>query len=231
VHRTLTLPASVDAFYAGLSSKVRKNLRWQAKKLLQDFSGDVRVHCFRQATELDRMFAEVERVAQKTYQRGLGVGFADNAEMRQRMHFEAEKGWLRVFALYVKEQLCAFWIGTQYGEVFHSNFMGYDAEYGKYSPGMFLVVRVIEDFCSQNQNVRQIDFGLGDAQYKEVLGNQEWQEASVHIFGPSLRGCGLNALQVPVMLLDRAARKVLQETKLLARIKKFWRERLRPRSK
>ena len=40
-HYAAALPASVDEFYRGLSSKVRKNQKWQAKKLIDHFSGKV----------------------------------------------------------------------------------------------------------------------------------------------------------------------------------------------
>jgi len=51
---------------------------------------------------------------------GLGVGFIDNLENRERLRLEAEKGWLRGFVLYVL-MILRIWIGTVYSHRFHGN--------------------------------------------------------------------------------------------------------------
>lgn len=64
--------------------------------------------------------------------------------------------------------------------------MVYDPKYSKHSPGMFLIIRVIEGLCDRHgsDKVTEVDFGLGDAQYKAVIGNREWQESSVYMTSP-----------------------------------------------
>jgi hypothetical protein len=225
IHRSMTMPASAEEFWLRLSPKVRKNQRWQAKKLLTDHTGRVRINCFRETSELELMFQDVEKVAKKTYQRGLGVGFVDSSEVRMFLHLKAEKEWLRTYVLYVADRPCAFWSGTLYRGEFHSDCMGYDPEYGKYSPGMYLITRVIEDFCKQDGagRVAGIDFGLGDAQYKEILGDISWEDASVYMFGPTLRGAGLNAFRTPIMFVERICRKTLERTNLTQKVKRLWR--------
>lgn len=226
VHRSMTVPGSVEEFHRRLSVKVRKNLKWQAKKLLQEYAGKVSVRCFRGVGDLERMIQDVEGIARKTYQRGLEVGFVDSPEMRLRLLLEARKNWLRGYVLYIDNVPCAFWIGTLYLGTFHSDFMGYNPNFRKYSPGMFLIVKVIEDFCNRDDNgeqVPEIDFGLGDAQYKEVLGDLEWNDASLYIFSPRFKGVSLNLMRVPAIMLERVARGALEQTGLLGRVKKTWR--------
>src|SRR5271157_3511930 len=127
VHRTMLLPPTVEELYRGLSAKVRKNLKWQAKKLLNDFPNAIEIRTLGTVQEVDRLIQDVEQIAKKTYQRGLGVGFADGPELRQRILLEAERGWLRARILYIAGTPAAFWIGNLYGDTFHSNYMGYDA--------------------------------------------------------------------------------------------------------
>ena len=43
VHRTMTLQNSAELFQQSLSPKVRKNLKWQAKKILEDYGGAVEI--------------------------------------------------------------------------------------------------------------------------------------------------------------------------------------------
>jgi CelD/BcsL family acetyltransferase involved in cellulose biosynthesis len=229
LHRSMVLPGSVEKFYAGLSKKVRKNQKWQAKKLLEDFGGKVRVECCQEEENFERMIRDVEAIAAKTYQRGLGVGFADNSENRVRLLQEAREGRLRMHMLYLADQPAAFWIGSIYQRTFHSGYMGYDPTYHEHSPGMYLLMRVIEDMCADRiaSGIEEIDFGLGDAQYKQVLGNVEWQDAEVRIFAPTIRGFLLNALRTLWALLDRLARRALGHAGLLSKVKNRWRHSVR----
>jgi hypothetical protein len=226
LHRCTTLPDNIDALNSQVSPKIRKNKGF--KKLLKDFSGVWEVRCLREPHEVERLCQDVERVAKTTYQRGLGVGFVDCDEMRRRLLLHAEKGWLRTYILYLGEKPCAFWMGTLYKTTLHSDCMGYDPEYAKCSPGTFLIMRVIEGLCSHmgDENVTQIDWGLGDAEYKAALGTHDWQEACVYIFAPTIKGLALNVFRTLAMMADVQLKRILERVRLVRRIKRLWRDRL-----
>lgn len=227
-HRSMRLPVSKQQFEAAVSPKFRKHQRY--KKLVHDHAGDVKVSHFSGTHELNRVIVDVDEIARKTYQRGLGAGFVANDETRTRLRVEAEKGWLHTFILYVAGKPCAFWMCNLCGGQLYSGFMGYDPAVARYSPGMFLITRAIEELSVQNTDARieQIDWGLGDAEYKTHLSTEDWKEASVHIFAPTAKGFALNLLNSGSAAIDGAAKKVLAKTALMARIKKSWRGRLRP---
>ncbi len=228
IRRVMVLPKSVPEFHQSLSAKVRKNQKWQAKKFVSEHSGDVSVKCITGVADLGLAIKDIESIAAKGYQRSLRVGFVDDAAMRKRLLFEAEKGWLRAYLLYASGSPCAYWVGTVYGEVFHSDYMGYDPQFAKYSPGMFLIMRVIESFCGcHNGGIREINFGHGDAQYKELLGNCEWQESSVYLFSPNVRGTYLAVLRGVTAVIDHGIRRALSKAGLAAKTKRLWRQRLR----
>jgi hypothetical protein len=229
-HYAVALPASIDEFYRGLSSKVRKNQKRQAKKLVDHFSGNVTLRCFRRVAEIENLVADVEQVASKSYQRGLGVGFFDSPHTREQLRLKAERGWLQGYVLYLAERPCAFWIGDINGNTFGSDYVGYDAEFASHSPGMYLVMRVIEGFCDGHRDgVTEIDFGTGNAQYKQVLSNQEWCETSVYIFASTLRGIGINLVRSLVVGIDQIVKRGLMRTNLLQKVKKTWRNHAKPK--
>ena len=226
-HFAAVLPATVEEFYRGLSSGSRWQVKSKQKKLLKDFGGDVRIRCFRDVAELENLIQDVEQVAKTTYQRGLGVGFIDSPWTREQLRLKAERGWLRAYILYVADCPCAFWIGDVNRATFGSDHTGYDAKFEKYSPGMCLIVKVIEDFCDGNrEGVTEVDFATGHAQYKEVLSNRKWEEESVYIFAPSIKGISLNLVRTLVGGTDQIIKKALASSNLLKRIKKRWRARL-----
>jgi hypothetical protein len=230
LHFFATLPATMEDYYRSLPAGGKGFNRSKHNKLLKDFAGRIRIKCFRGAEEIDVMADDVEQIAKTSYQRGLGVGFIDSSAMRERLRLMARHGWLRVYVLYLAERPCAYWIGDINRGIFGGNYVGYDAQFGKYSPGMFLSMKVIEGFCDGNrEGVAGVDFGPGDAKYKEVLSNQTWRETAVYIFAPSLKGIGLNLTRTVVGGLDQITKKVLARTGLLQKIKKGWRARVNPR--
>jgi hypothetical protein len=123
-HFSATLGETVEDFYRTLSPKVRKNQKWQARKLDTDFSGAVRICCFRKKNEIDNLIHDVESIAKKSYQRGLGVGFSDSPAIRRYLESEAEKGLLRGNVLYVQDRPCAFWIGNINQTTFGREYLG-----------------------------------------------------------------------------------------------------------
>jgi CelD/BcsL family acetyltransferase involved in cellulose biosynthesis len=143
------------------------------------------------------------------------------------MRLAAERGWLHAFVLYLDGKPGAFWVGTRYRNCFFSDFMGYDATHSRYSPGMYLVLKGIEHFCEESGNERiiEIDFGLGDAQYKQVLATDSWVEESCYIYSLNLRGAALNLTRTVTAIVDKGARSVLRKLNLEDAIKTKWRKR------
>jgi len=224
-HFSMKLSGTMEEMYRGLSSNARHDLRRKAKRLLKDFPGKVEVSCFREESSLEVMIRDLEAIAKKTYQRGLGVGFLDNAEMRQRLSLAARRGWLRSYILYVEDKPCAFWMGTLYQGTFHVDFCGYDPSYDRSSPGTFLLTRMLEGFGREKFD--QIDFGYGEERHKQRFSNCKWHEAMVRIYAPTVRGLGIKVLVTLVHFIDYIARRVLDYGKLLPKLKRFWRKQVR----
>jgi hypothetical protein len=222
-HWSMKLPDRTEDVPTCTSAKERRQIRRHAKLLEASYSGNVRIEQFASGADLDRMCRDIEEVAKKTYQRGLGVGFFDSPETRGRLQFEAVRGWLRAYILYVADRPCAFWMGSLYGAVFYSGDVGYDPVYRKYELGKQVLMRVLEDLCQQG--AKQMDFGLGDAEWKQRFGDTKWQESSARIFAPTAKGLGINVLRMPPIFADQVLRKTLEKTQIMARIKRMWRER------
>lgn len=222
-HNVMLLPATVDELYRGFSQGLRAEVRRKRKKVLADFGESVTIRCYSQESEVEVAAPLLEEVAAGTYQRGLGVGFRDTEEMRRRLRFCARKGWMRIYVLTIAGKPCAFWVGTLSNHSFLSDYNSYKPEYRNYSPGTYLLISVVEEFCGNG--VKNIDFGFGAAEYKERFGNSVLMESSVYIFSPRPKGVLLNLVRSMTSSIDSAARKLLERTNLLPKIKKLWRER------
>lgn len=227
-HDMMQVPQSIEDVYRRMSGSRGKHIRSSARKLQAHADGALKIVCYRNPSDLDRLFRDAEAIAKQTYQRGLRAGFSDTDDIRKRLDLAAKKGWLRANLLYIGDRPVAFWIGMLYGERFVSEYMGYDPEFRQFSPGMVLIMRVIEGFCVRVDGdiVTELDFGLGHAEYKAALCTKTWDEAPIYIFGPGLTGLYLKSLRTATSMADKAARKTLESTQLLPRLKKIWRTRL-----
>jgi hypothetical protein len=232
-HEIMTVPGSIDEVYRRMSSGRRIETRRRIKKLRSHPGGELRFACYRLESDLDRLFEDAEAIARKTYQRGLGAGFANDSLVRQRLGLAARKGWLRANLLYIGDRPVSFWIGMLYHGSFVSEYMGYDPEFRQWSPGMVLMMHVIEGFCSRSNGdvVQELDFGLGHAEYKAVLCTKSWSEASLYIFSPSLKGLLLKSLRAGTRVVDASARKLLASTSFFPKLKRAWRDRLARKAK
>lgn len=229
VHRMRMLIDGETSSVIGLSAGERQHQRRRGK-MLRELGQDARIVCFCSEAELDRLMKDVETVAAKTYQRGLQVGFIDTPQMRDRLRFEARMGWLRAYVLYIADRPCAFWIACIYRGIVHSDFLGFDPAYGRFSPGTYLMLEVINRLSQELASVpiRKIDFGVGEAEYKVRYGNRSEQVVSVLMFAPSIRGLTLGALRAVVEACNGGAERLLTASRLLPRLKRAWRSRLRP---
>ncbi|MET4290676.1 hypothetical protein ABIB06_001443 [Bradyrhizobium sp. LB8.2] len=221
-HRLCELPEKAASFLAGLPKKGRYNQRKRVENISRAFA-DSRIERFGSSAELDELIRDAEIIAAKSYQRGLGVGFSETPVIRSRLRFEASKGWLQGYILYLDGQPVAFWIGSLRNGVFLSEYVSYDPAYAKYGPGLHLILSILEELqASSSGPVRLVDFGIGDATYKEMLANLSRQEATVYIFAPRLKAVCINLLRTSIGKLNLLA-KILLRRSWLAGIKRKWR--------
>jgi hypothetical protein len=227
IHRWHKFSGADRGFLAGLSQNERYQQRKRERKIEKTFR-DRKIERFTRIEDVDRVICDAETVARKSYQRGIGVGFSQSSMIRSRLEFEAQKGWLCAYVLYLDCNPCAFWIGSLRDGTFLSDYLAFDPTYAKYAPGMYLMMKVMDELRGDPPNglVARIDFGTGDASYKERLGNGSSEQSLVYIFAPSIKGVLVNGLRSMIGLVDRLIRRLNWLAPIAKRIKRFWRGRM-----
>jgi len=224
---TMKMPASLDEF---LQQRMNKKQRYNAKRAMQmiekEFPGQVRYASYSTPDEVDELFQNAVKIAKMTYHWGLGVGFRGSKENKDRLVLEAKKGWFRGYVLFVKNEPVAFWISTVYYGTVYLDYTGYDPAYRGYEVGTALFLRMIGELC--RGDVKQLNFGLGTAFYKEQYGDAAFEEAALCTFASTVRGmvlCGLNLVTQGPLELVRA---LLKRFGLEQKLKKVWRKHVTP---
>lgn len=214
IHRRLDLPPTFKEY-----DRQHKGLLQKVRKFEKAFPGRFENRVFTREDEIEAFCQGADAVARKGYQRALGEGFMNSAEDRARILAAARRGAWRAFATLVDGQIIAFWSGCQMGKTAWLWWTSYDSAYQEYSPGLVSSARMVEGLIAAG--VVEVDFGGGDAPYKERLCNRSWWEESVCVFAPGFRGMlasGVRGLDSAIGNLTRTRLKGLAN-----RLKTPWR--------
>jgi len=189
-HWFLYHPKGRESLFKSLGPSQRSKLRRKYKKFSDTFAGRTDVRSFQSASELDEAIRDMEEIARNSVKRQLGFGFFSTPQTRDQLFVEAEHGWLRIFILYVDGLPVSFWKGTLYQRCLHADHVGFDSAWSDFSPGIFLLLNVIERL--RDLDIQVIDFGTGTGQFYHSLAKVQRPEGRVQIFAPKFRALRLN---------------------------------------
>lgn len=206
-HWSIVIGDSPEETLARRSSKTRENIRRISRRLEQEFGDRLRLDVLRQPADAPRIFADVDSIAGKAYQYQNGTLFR-NAELeRQLVLLGLTRGWYRAYVLYVDNRPIAFWTGFSYGGTFGwRGATGYDPAFGRYSPGTYVLIGLLDDL-SRDPAVRLFDIGGGDVEYKRYFGDHRWEETDVRLLGPGVRNLAVNAIGSSVHAMHQCLRR------------------------
>jgi CelD/BcsL family acetyltransferase involved in cellulose biosynthesis len=226
--RRLLLPGSFEEFVSSRSSNTRWQIRRDARRIADSFGDALTVEVIRDPSALDRLVVQADRVARSTYQRALGAGFSDTPEQRALVAVGLEHGWVRGYLLSRGGEAIAYWLCSTFRGTLLIRTAGFDTAYAEHRVGTYLLLRVIEDAIA-DPDLHMVDFGPGDAAYKQQFSSESRQERNVVVFAPTFRGRRLNASRTLILAPARGARLLLDETGLTTRVRARWRRRVQAR--
>ena len=224
--RRLALAGSFEEFVASRSANTRWRIRRDAKKLEAALGERLSVEIIREPEGLDRLVTDADRVARSTYQRALGAGFSDTPEQRALAAVGLEHGWVRGYLLYLGADPIAYWLCSIYEGTILIRTAGFDNAYAEHRVGIYLLMRVVEDACS-DPALRVLDFGPGDAAYKQQFSSESWEERNRVVFAPTFRARRINVIRTLILGPVWVVRRILDATSLTNRVRAHWRKRLR----
>lgn len=221
LHWQMRLPKTWAEFLQSRSKKHRYWLKRLSNILDREFPATWSMRLYATADESALFLQAAEKIADTTYHRGLGVGIRADEQNLRRLKLEAERGQLRGYLLFLKDKPCAFWYCSTYGKTLHLCTTGYDSSLRSYELGTVLLMKVFQDSC--DAGIETVDFGLGDAGYKQRFGTDNYTETSFYLFSRVGRGYWLNTLFVVASQCNGVARGILDKLRLTQYIKTYWR--------
>jgi CelD/BcsL family acetyltransferase involved in cellulose biosynthesis len=215
-----SIPASRDELIFGLGSRTRGKLR-RLEARFRTQIGNASIRRFDRVADIGEGMLEMERVAERTWQRKLGNGFRATHAERVLYEIAASKDAFRSWVLYDGTKPIAFLNGLLHEGVFAGRFMGYDPDYAGLGPGVFLFSQLVGDLC-EDERVHHYDFGSGDSDFKRRFGDESWFETDLLLVRSSPRGLLLNFTRSGTKALQYAAKSTIKRYKPAS---DFWTQR------
>ena len=227
VHWIFRLGPTYEESVKGFSSKHRANLRRADRVICEAFAGDVKTRVWNKTEDVARFCDIAGTIVSRTYQAALSVGFSDTPLWRAFLSEEAGLGRMRCYTLECGGQPIAFHVGVVHDGVYMLEETAFLPEYGKFSPGQVLLVRVIKDLCAAG--VRSVDHGFGDAYYKRAFGSECIEEATLSFYGVGVRPYFAKAVTGTADVFMRPMKALARRTGLDLWLKRKWRKRAQDR--
>ena len=190
VCRFIELPASWDAYLAGVSASRRQTIRRKNRALSRDHQLTLTFHG---EDSLDAGWREFLALHERRW--GLTGGYADRQQLALTRRFAAScarDGTLWLATLDLDGEPAAAWYGFSQGDTLYYYQGGFDPKWRKEGVGQVLHGLVIQRAIESG--IGRYDFLRGDEPYKK-----EWAHASRTcyewcVFRPGLRGLLLRGL-------------------------------------
>jgi Acetyltransferase (GNAT) domain len=202
----ILFPDTHEAYMASLGSRTRQNLRRMARKLCND--QQARIEMFTTVEQVPEFLELLDQVFRQTWQaRTFGYWPRNTKAQIDLMAGLARLGWLRSYILHGPTGPIAFELAYQYQGVFYAQEIGFSQDWSQHSPGSVLMHLYIEDLL-RHDAPRLLDFGVGDATYKQSFCNAHRDSAAVFLAPPN-RWRWMITFQRWVYALERATRRIV----------------------
>lgn len=196
----------------------RRKVRTMEKKL-----GELDLFVATREEHIDEFIAGAVEVANRSFQAALGAGFEDSPLWRAILTSAAREGLLRCYLLRCNGAPLAFQVGTVSGSAYVLDAAAYDPEHRQLSPGTVLLILVIRDLCENDFTC--LDYGFGDAPYKQQYGTRHWEECNIHLYSNRPQAQLARAVDQFGVISSRTAKR-LAGSGAIQRIRRTWRRRL-----
>jgi hypothetical protein len=177
--RRILLPSTKDEYWSRFSKKTLSTLRRKLRKF-----GQTRLERITDVAHVLRFLEIAHEISLQTWQtRQFGLRVRNDAAELEAFAALAEHGLLRSYLWFSNDAPAAFLLGLQDKGTYHYEEVGYATPFAKHSPGLVMLVQVLDDVLERDRAER-FDFGGGDADYKRLFSNCASESGTVWLFPP-----------------------------------------------
>lgn len=214
----LDLPEKEEDYWKTFSGRTRYAFRTRLKRFgrthLQRVTDVEQIPAFLTAAH------EISKQSWQSRQFGLRVR-NDEGELNQ-LSVLARNGYLRSYLWSVEDKPAAFAICHQYAGCFRYEEIAYVAEFSSLSPGVTALQQIVEDLF-RHDAPKVVDFGGGDALYKQQFGNRQSRSQTVWLVPPTFRASSTLAYLNACRQIRSTARQAVKAIGLATKARQWLR--------
>lgn len=222
-HMMIQLAPTIEETISRRGPSVRSAIRRSLNKN-KNSATPFTMRLFTLPEEIDAYFNDAEKVAIKTYQRALGVGFNPTPLHHTQATLAARKGWFRGHVLYSGSTPVAFQEDYLCDSHVFNPYVGYDPAFRDMNPGTVLLVKSWEAL-GKTSRAAIYDFGFGEGVYKERLADVCICEGELLLFAPTVKNLLFFVILSVNNVIDTTIKRALSSLGIYDAIKKFWRRK------
>lgn len=219
----MDVPVSIESFYINKPRKQRYNLQREIKKLEKNYLTSVKKYYL--DSHILEGIKHAAVVSKQSFQYSLEVGFVDNERTRLFCKLASQKGWIRIYLLYINNEPAAYLWGLIYGNTFFLRTIGFDSRWKKESAGKVLFQKALKDLI-ETENIKLIDFGFGDTEYKRHFATKKLDTQSFYLYGKKPYPLFLYLINFITSNIWKFSIIILRALGSEDKFKKIWKERL-----
>lgn len=220
----IDVPHTFEDYLSTLSKKTRQRLRQHERALLRTHSGLSVSIVWPDHTMPAQWFDDVLSIYGSSYQNRLGLGRAIRVEEKTYWEAMLAARRLLVSIVYIDGRPVAFSRAHLCKKTAYFVTTGYDPEYAHNYVGEYSFVEMLR-FLIRLRQVTVLDFGLGDAQYKEMLCGDYSDEGHLRIFSTCFRGQLIRFVSSASMRANTWVKQVIATLNLKTFLKNWVRRR------
>lgn len=205
----IELKGSFDTYMRErFSGKFRNNIQRNRKKLGK--LGMHRLEILTDSTDLDVKLSMVFDLDRRSWKGKRGLGIFGNEEKRsffsEIAKSMASHDSLALHLQFLEDGLISYIFGFKSHEKVYVYSMGFDPDFGKYSPGTISIADLLN--WSFENHVKIFDFLRGGEKYKKLWTDTATQNVNLHIFFPSVKSRALSSALKTRLALRRLKRQI-----------------------
>lgn len=213
-HHRAGLADGFEAYQAARSRNTRQRTRRRLRRL-EDASARMEVRRVGSDDDSAVVAKTLDEITAHSYQRGIGAGFALDDLHRTLVSWAVEGGPFRIWILSVRGVPAAYLSGLVHARTFFLFDTAFDPTFSDDEPGGILMAAVLQALAG-DPDIDAFDFAFGDAQYKQSLGDESWDEVDLFVFAPRPRALVLNAARGGAAACVAAAKRLLGGERIAA---------------
>jgi hypothetical protein len=224
-HWLMLVPDDIEQFYQSCSPSSRKQYKKIQRKFEREYTGRYKIIIYNSENDWSEGINAAEKISRKTYQWRLGNGFKNDETNRILLTTAAKKDWLYLPVLYIDGEPCAFENWIKYNGRYVGHGIGFDPKWKQWRIGTILFLNTIKHICKDN-SIKIIDFGFGDAEYKQSFGTTFREEASMFLFAPRFYPVFVNIILTCFSAVNSGLKYTADKFGFKNSVKRLWRDRL-----